>query len=156
MTGQIHRLSVVVAILCTMVFSAVTGGQPLRPPGPTTAPKVQPGQVLQFDSVQPGDSELRFDRGTRDLVPEAGPFRLTEYQAMSNDLGERWALVTVVNTENANRFIKETHLVATFADGTQRRAQNLNDPVGPLEKFSKAVFFGHCPFPLVKVEARLR
>lgn len=156
MTGKIHRLPGVAAALCAMVVSAVARGQPLGPPGPTTAPKVQPGQILQFDSVRAGDSELRFDRGTRHLVPEAGPFRLTEYHAMSNDLGERWALVTVVNTENANRFIKETHLVATFADGTQRRAQNLNDPVGPLERLSKAVFFGHSPFPLVKVEARLR
>jgi hypothetical protein len=146
----------VLVLVCATVIPAFGEGQPLRPPGPTTAPKVQPGQVLQFDSVQPGESDLRFDRGTRDLEPEAGPFRLTEYQTMSNDLGERWALVTVINTENANRFLKGTHLVATFADGTQRRAQNLNDGVGPLQQFSKAVFFGHSPFPLVRVEARVR
>jgi hypothetical protein len=142
--------------VCGAVFAMGCLAQPLRSPGPTTAPKVQPGQILQFDSVQPGDQELRFDRGTRDLIPEAGPFRLVEYHAMSNYLGERWALVTVVNTQNANRFLKQTHLVATFADGSQRRAQNLNDPVGPFERFSKAVFFGHSPFPLVHVEARMR
>lgn len=138
------------------VFAVAAIAQPLRPPGPTTAPKVQPGQVLQFDSVQPADTELSFDRGARDLIPENGPFRLIEFHAMSNDIGERWALVTVVNTENANRYLKGAHLVATFADGSQRLAQNLNDPVGGNERFSKAVFFGHSPFPLVRVEVRLR
>lgn len=138
------------------LHAATAVAQPLLPPGPTTAPRVQPGQVLQFDAVQPGDTGLRFDRGTRVLVPEAGPFRLVEYHAMSNDIGERWALVTVVNIENADRYLKGTHLVATFADGSQREAQNLNDPVGASERFSKAVFFGHSPFPLVRVDARVR
>ena len=120
------------------------------------APVVYPAQVLQFDRVYPGGTELRFDRGTRGLQPEPGPFSLLEFRAMSNDIGERWALVSVANSSSGERFLKNRHLVATFADGRQSYARNLNDPVGGRAHLSKAVFFGHSPFPIVRVEARHR
>lgn len=120
------------------------------------APVVYPGQVLQFDRTYPGGTGLRFERGTRDLQPEIGTFSLIEFRPMSNDIGERWALVSVENSSHGERFLKNRHLVATFADGRQAYARNLNDRVGGGELLSKAVFFGHSPFPLVRVEARHR
>lgn len=117
---------------------------------------VYPGQVLQFDREYPGGTELRFDRGIREIQPEIGNFSLIEFRFMSNDIGERWALVSVENSSRGERFLKNRHLVATFADGRQTYARNLNDRVGGGERLSKAVFFGHSPFPLVRVEVRHR
>ena len=80
---------------------------------------VYPGQVLQFDREYPGGTELRFDRGIREIQPEIGNFSLIEFRFMSNDIGERWALVSVENSSRGERVLKNRLLGATFADGRQ-------------------------------------
>lgn len=149
------RYLVCILALTASPWPALAQPTPGGHPSVGAAPSVQPGQVLQFDRVQITGKEFHFTRDPQ-LVPEKGPFALVESFAMSNDLGERWALVTVRNTLNSDRFLKDEHLVATFADGSQAYARNLNERLGGREVFSGSVFFGHSPFPIVQVEARTR
>lgn len=86
------------------------------------------------------------------IRPEPSDFRLEEYTLMSNDLGERWALVTFRNTSTSNRLLKNEHLVATLADGGRVHALNLNERLDGGQLFTQAVFFGVWKFPILFLE----
>ncbi|MEN8175452.1 MAG: hypothetical protein ABFS23_06795 [Pseudomonadota bacterium] len=126
-------------------------GEPLG-----TATVVKPAQVLRFDGTGDSRKPFHFPRKPGELTAERSTFELLSYATMSNDLGERWALITVRNVSRGMRFLKNQHLVGTFADGRRVRARNLGDKVEGAALFTKTVFFGHGPFPLVQVESSWR
>ena len=72
---------------------------------------------------------------------------------MSNNNGERWAIVTVENRSTGRRFFRNENIVATFANGKQSKAIGLDESIEGGERLTKAIFFGFHKFPIVRVEA---
>lgn len=120
---------------------------------PRTYASDQDGIGLRFEQgFQPG-KPLHF-RDSDTLQPADGDFELVEYALMSNEAGERWALVTVRNQADGSRLLKREHLVATFADGHRRYAQDLNERVEGGAFYTQAIFFGAYKFPIIAIEVR--
>jgi hypothetical protein len=111
------------------------------------------GIMLHFDAPSPPPSELNFEDARR-LAPEEGDFAIIGYVPMSNEVGERWALVTIKNTAEGARLLKNEHVVATFADGVDTYARNLDQRLEGGAVFSQAVYFGASKFPIVRLKVR--
>lgn len=109
-------------------------------------------RVLYFDPALPPVGALRFQRDD-DLDPDANDFRIINAFFMSNDLGERWALLTIENSASGQRLLKDEYLVATFANGSQAEAIGVEETVKAKERFTKTVFFGLHRFPIIQVRS---
>ncbi len=110
-------------------------------------------EFLLFDEITPRGVDWHFSiDGIERLRPQKNDFQLLHFIPMSNDLGERWALVTVKNTSKGHRFLKNEHLVATFANGSQTIAVLKSERIPGEGMVSRSVFFGTNKFPIVMVE----
>ncbi len=109
-------------------------------------------RVLYFDPALPAVGELRFQRDD-DLDPDTNDFRIVHAAFMSNNLGERWALLTIENTANGQRLLKDEYLVATFANGSQAEAIGVEETVKPRQRITKTVYFGLHRFPIIAVSS---
>jgi len=108
------------------------------------------GDALFFDEQQRLD-HIEFDQ-VDPLEPLANDFKIEGYSYLSSEGGERWALITLVNTSTGQRLLKNENLVVTFADGTQVYAKNIEGRFDGGERVSKSVFFGYSRFPIVSIE----
>lgn len=108
-------------------------------------------RVLHFDQPHPPISSPYFQQ-QRELKPMPNDFRIVEASYLSNNIGERWALITFENSSSGQRVLKNESIVATFADGNQSRGYNLNEVIKGNERLTKSVFFGIHQFPIIKVE----
>ena len=106
--------------------------------------------ILHFDQPQIPLSSLKF-KYDHELKPSPNDFRIIEVSYLSNKMGERWAIVTFENTSSGRRSLKNESIVATFANGTQSNARNLNESLKGHERLSKSVYFGIHRFPIVSV-----
>lgn len=106
--------------------------------------------ILHFDQTRTPLNSLNFDH-TRELEPVANDFRIIEASYLSNNMGERWAIVTFENKSSGQRILKNNVIVATFANGLQRNSLNLGGTVQGNTRITKAVSFGVNPFPIVKL-----
>lgn len=122
--------------------------------GLLSIPAFSQDATLRFDQPQINGNALFFPDDDDDIEPVANDFQLLQALFMSNELGERWALVTLKNTSTGQRFLKNENLVATFADGSQSRARNVQKRFRARENQTVSVFFGVKKFPIVKVEAK--
>jgi len=110
-------------------------------------------RVLHFDQLQAPLKSLNFKHDD-ELKPIPNDFRIIEASYLSNDIGERWAFVTFENRASGQRLLKNKAIVATFVDGAQKYARNLNETLKENERLTKAVFFGIHPFPIVSVQVK--
>ena len=108
-------------------------------------------RVLHFDQLQVPLKSLNFKHDD-ELKPIPNDFRMIEVSYLSNDLGERWAFVTFENRSSGQRVLKNKAIVATFVDGVQAYALNLNETLKGNERLTKAVYFGIHQFPIVSVQ----
>ena len=109
--------------------------------------------ILHFDDVQKDFQDLYF-KDKEKIKPGSSIFTIIEKYFMSNDLGERWAVLTIQNTSAGKRLLKNVNLVATYADGSQSIAQNIDETLDGNEILTKAVFFGIHKFPILTIELR--
>ena len=107
--------------------------------------------ALRFDDVLVRITEYHFKEEDK-IEPAPSAFAIVNYAPMSNELGDRWALVTVRNTSSGGRFLRNKFMVARFANGTRAEARNLDDRVDGGGIYSKAVFFGYSAFPIINIE----
>ena len=107
-------------------------------------------KVLYFDNDPKGIKHLKFDQFDP-LIPRINNFEIIEISYLSNNRGERWALMTLKNESAGQRILKNDNVVATFADGSQRFATQLGEKFSGSEVLTRAVFFGVHRFPIVKV-----
>jgi len=107
--------------------------------------------VLHFDQPQVPINQLRFEKSDR-LKPTPNDFRLIEVAFMSNNIGERWVIVTIENTSSGKRLLKNDHIIATLANGEQSQAFGVDDTLEGGEILTKAVHFGDHKFPIVQVQ----
>jgi len=116
------------------------------------AEEVDGDRLLLFDDT-PRFDNLSFDIDESDrLKPKANDFELLHFAPMSNEIGERWVLITVKNTSTGSRFLKSEYIVATFANEEQRNPRGLNESIDGGQIISKTIFFGVNKFPIVMLE----
>ncbi len=108
--------------------------------------------VLTFDQSPTVSGAIDFDQDDP-LYPTRNDFEIVQFAAMSNELGERWALMTIKNTSAGQRFLKNKNLVATFADGSQSYAAGLDEMLKGKQQLTKTIFFGYSKFPILSVVA---
>ena len=122
------------------------------PPIISFAEEVDDDRLLLFDDT-PRFEYLSFDIEESDrLKPKENDFELLHFAPMSNEIGERWVLITVKNTSTGSRFLKSEHIVATFANEEQRNPQGVSESIDGGQILSKTIYFGVNKFPIVMLE----
>ncbi len=109
--------------------------------------------TLHFDDTREEFGELYFKDEAK-IEPEGSVFEIIEKHFMSNALGERWAVITIKNTSPGKRLLKNENVVATYANGSQSYAQNIDEALDGHEVLTKAVLFGVHKFPILMIETR--
>jgi hypothetical protein len=109
--------------------------------------------VLTVDRVVSTNLELAFPND-KNLRPKPSDFELVNYVIMSNELGERWAVLTLTNNSAGNRTLEQDHLMALFADGERKNPLELKLNFEGRETQSITVSFGESKFPILSISSR--
>ncbi|MDX2110467.1 MAG: hypothetical protein SFY80_09535 [Verrucomicrobiota bacterium] len=120
---------------------------------PSSSVPTQASEVIRIDDPIPQLADIQFPNPNR-YGPEPSQFRMVAATPMSNELGERWALVTLYNPTGGKLELENNMIMATFANGDRSLALNLNLRVDARQNQSFAVSFGSHKFPIVLVETR--
>jgi len=114
---------------------------------------VNKDNLLLFDENTPVFDKFSFDIDELErLKPKKNDFELLHFAPMSNQIGERWVLITVRNKATGRRILKSEHIVATFVNGKQAYPVVIEKSVDGGEDFSDTIFFGVSKFPIVMLE----
>ncbi|MGK0236656.1 MAG: hypothetical protein ACKVGW_14935 [Verrucomicrobiia bacterium] len=115
----------------------------------------EPGEdsALSFDKPIAQTMEFRFDI-EEDLYPDQSTFKIVDFAFLSNEKGERAALVNLTNTAVAPRTLAPNQIYGFFADGTYRRPTNSSDRIDGGKTNSVLLSFGVSKTPLVKLIVR--
>ncbi|NMP33461.1 hypothetical protein HII17_18090 [Thalassotalea sp. M1531] len=108
--------------------------------------------TLTIDRFVSNNLEFSFpnDKGYK---PKSSDFDLINYVVMSNEYGERWAVLTLTNLSSGNRVLERDHIMATFADGEVKSPLNLKLDFEGKETQSITVSFGKSKFPILSIKA---
>lgn len=106
--------------------------------------------VLNYDARPPLKQAPRFDRDDA-LTVSRNDFEILDYQLMSSEQGERWAVITLRNTASGQRLLSETMLVAEFADGERRYPLVMEGKVSGGAVLTRTVTFGYSRFPVLRL-----
>jgi hypothetical protein len=107
-------------------------------------------ETLTVDRVIANNLELAFPND-KNIKPKASDFELINYVVMSNDLGERWAVITLSNTSSGSRILEQEHLIALFADGKRKSPPAFKVSFKRQETQSITVSFGENKFPILSI-----
>jgi len=107
-------------------------------------------EVLTVDRIISKNLELAFPND-KNLKAKPSHFELMNYVLMSNELGERWAVLTVTNTSSGNRMLEQGHLMALFADGERKNPLEFTLNFEGSETQSITVSFGESKFPILSI-----
>ncbi|MES9831558.1 MAG: hypothetical protein ABW139_04885 [Candidatus Thiodiazotropha sp. DIVDIV] len=119
------------------------------------AEEIPENEVLTIDEPILGSMDIEFDNAD-DLLPKTGDFLISSNLLMSNQLGERWAVLTIQNRSSSQRLLDREHIVALFANGEKRYPQYAEYTFYGKEQKTMTISFGESKFPIVKVEMRNR
>lgn len=106
-----------------------------------------------FDKPIAQSMEFRFDI-EEDLYPDQSSFKIKDFAFLSNEKGERAALINLTNTAVAPRSLSPNQIYGFFADGTYRRPSNSSGRVDGGKTNSVLLSFGVSKTPLVKLIVR--
>lgn len=109
-------------------------------------------EVLTVDRVVSNNIILSFPND-QNLKAKPSDFKLVNYVIMSNDIGERWAVLTLTNTSSGNRVLEQDHLLALFADGTRKMPLAIKLNFEGRETQSLTVSFGESKFPILSISS---
>lgn len=107
-------------------------------------------EALRVDRVVSNQLELAFEN-EKNVKAKTSAFHLDHYVTMSNELGERWAVLTLTNRSSGNRVLEKEHILATFADGNRRAPLDLKLHFKGNETQSITVAFGDSKFPILLI-----
>jgi len=110
-------------------------------------------EVLTVDRVIANTVEFAFEND-KNKKPKLSDFELLNYIIMSNELGERWAVVTIKNQASGNRILESNHLMALFANGERSNPTPLKFNFTANEMKSVTVSFGENKFPILSISSR--
>ena len=107
-------------------------------------------ETLIVDRVIANNLELAFPND-KNIKPKSSDFELINYVIMSNELGERWAVITLNNTSTGSRVLENEHLMALFANGKRTSPLEFKLSFAANETQSITVSFGHNKFPILSI-----
>lgn len=110
-------------------------------------------EALSVETPLPSNLQLAFPNESN-IQPEESPFVVESVVPMSNELGERWAVVTLRNSVSGRRTLNHKHLMALVADGTRLHPEPFTQSFLANESLSIVVNFGLRKFPLLDVYSR--
>ncbi len=106
--------------------------------------------TLTVDRFVSNNLELAFPND-RNITPKSSEFSLLNYVLMSNELGERWAVITLTNTSSGSRVLMHEHLMALFANGKRQAPLAFKLSFEGDETKSITVSFGDSKFPILAI-----
>ncbi len=107
-------------------------------------------KALNVDRAVPNSMHLSFANDSN-ITPKKGDFKIVNYVLMSNEEGERWAVITLTNLSSGNRELGEEHLLALFADGSRFMPMEFKLGFKGNETQSVTVSFADYKFPILSV-----
>lgn len=115
-------------------------------------------QVCAFDALSVDRSvsssvQLSFPN-EKNIQPEVSDFSVLNYVLMSNEHGERWAVLTIKNRASGNRALNQDHLIGLLANGERIHPQAFKQWLSANESVSLTIAFGKNKFPLLEIYSR--
>ena len=107
-------------------------------------------KALNVDRAVSNSMHLSFANDSN-ITPKKGDFKITNYVLMSNEEGERWAVITLTNLSSGNRELGEEHILALFADGSRFMPMEFKLGFKGNETQSVTVSFADYKFPILSV-----
>ena len=123
-------------VLALMVFSS--------------AIQAEDTEVLNVDRSVANNINLSFPNDNN-IKPKSGDFEIVNYVLMSNEMGERWSVITLTNLSSGNRDLEQDHLMALFADGSRKSPLQYKLNFKGKETQSITVSFGEYKFPILSI-----
>jgi hypothetical protein len=87
----------------------------------------------------------------KNITPKKGDFKIVNYVLMSNEIGERWSVITLTNLSTGNRNLEHEHLIALFADGNRTNPLEYKLNFEGKETQTITVSFGEHKFPILSI-----
>ncbi len=106
--------------------------------------------VLNVDRSVTANIQLSFPN-ENNIEPKESDFEVVNYVLMSNEIGERFAVITLFNTSSGNRVLEHKHIMALFADGFRRSPSEIKLNFSGNETQSTTISFGESKFPILTV-----
>jgi hypothetical protein len=116
----------------------------------TFAVQANQTDTLTVDRVATNNLQLAFPND-RNIQPKSSDFKLINYVVMSNEIGERWAVITLSNTSTGSRMLEQSHLIALFADGKRSPPLEFKVSFDGNETQTITVSFGENKFPILSI-----
>lgn len=110
-------------------------------------------EVLSIDRIVPNNFGLAFPNESN-IQPEQSDFQVNNFVLMSNEVGERWAVVTLTNLASGSRSLTNKHLMALVANGQRIIPIEFSQNFKADETLSLTINFGESKFPLLSVYSR--
>lgn len=107
-------------------------------------------EVLNVDRSVSKNINLSFPNDNN-IKPKTGDFEIINYVLMSNEIGERWSVITLTNLSSGNRNLDQSHLIALFADGGRKKPLEYSLNFKGHETQSITVSFGKHKFPILNI-----
>ena len=114
------------------------------------ATQAEVAEILSVDRSVSRSLNLSFPNDNN-IKPKQGDFEIVNYVLMSNELGERWSVITLTNLSTGNRNLDHEHLIALFADGTRTSPLEYRLNFKGKETQSITVSFGEHKFPILSI-----
>lgn len=106
--------------------------------------------VLNVDRAIPKSMHLSFPNDNN-ITPKKSDFSILNYVLMSNEEGERWAVITLTNLSSGNRELNQEHILALFADGSRLTPSEFKLGFNGDQTQSVTVSFAEHKFPILSV-----
>ncbi len=106
--------------------------------------------ALTIDRVVSSDITLAFDN-KKNIQPKKSSFMVENYILMSNEAGNRWAVVTLKNQSTGKRIFQSNQLLALFANGDRKSPLSHSEASAAGETKSLTLNFSTSHFPVVEI-----
>lgn len=117
---------------------------------PFTTVQANQTDTLTVDRVATNNLQLAFPNDSN-IQPKPSDFELINYVVMSNEVGERWAVITLNNTSTGSRVLEQSNLIALFADGKRSPPLAFKVSFEGNETQTITVSFGENKFPILSI-----
>ena len=111
-------------------------------------------QALQFDPISAPPKELAFEPTLGDPRPQVSSFQINYHAFLSNELGERYALVTVSKSTASSSEFGTQDVIAVLASGQRIFPIRIEGERRITDRGTLLLAFGIQKFPVVKLETR--
>jgi len=110
-------------------------------------------EVLFADQTIVGSELIEFPNDSK-VYANKSDFEILHSLLMSNEIGERWATITVVNHAGGRRELNQDHILALMANGSRRFPLRFSRDFKSQQTLSVLIRFGSNQFPILRISTR--